>query len=394
MLDKEKVDGVGFVKKITTLDRADKPNASLMNPPDIQRLLDLLREQQYQTIGPKRRGNAIVYAPIAAREELPIGWQDDQSGGHYRLSQTSNEAHFAYTVGPHTLKRYLYPAERTFLTVKKEGRHIAPSFDKAETPMQAVIGVRACELSALAILDRVLLDGPFVDSDYAQRRKRLFIVAVNCTRPGGTCFCASMGTGPKATVGYDLSLTEVLHERGHSFVVSSNTTAGAEVLKQLGLTSASPEQLAEADRRLDDACEKMGRTLDRERLPEILNEAFDDRHWDEIASRCLTCGNCTSVCPTCFCTNIVDTTDLTGGEAQRIRQWDSCHTVAFSYIHGGSVRAGETARYRQWLMHKLSYWTEQFGTMGCVGCGRCITWCPVGIDITEEAKTFRKRITG
>ncbi|MBF0393567.1 MAG: 4Fe-4S dicluster domain-containing protein, partial [Alphaproteobacteria bacterium] len=111
--------------------------------------------------------------------------------------------------------------------------------------------------------------------------------------------------------------------------------------------------------------------------------------WDEVAKRCLTCGNCTMVCPTCFCTTVDDVTDLGGTRTERVRSWDSCFTLDFSYIHGGSVRNEGSSRYRQWITHKLSSWHDQFGSSGCVGCGRCITWCPVGIDITEEVGAIR-----
>jgi sulfhydrogenase subunit beta (sulfur reductase) len=110
-----------------------------------------------------------------------------------------------------------------------------------------------------------------------------------------------------------------------------------------------------------------------------------------VASRCLGCANCTLACPTCFCASVSDTTDLEGETAARVRRWDSCFTLDHSYIHGGSVRASLRARYRQWLTHKLASWIDQFGVSGCVGCGRCITWCPVGIDITEEVAAIRAR---
>jgi sulfhydrogenase subunit beta (sulfur reductase) len=134
----------------------------------------------------------------------------------------------------------------------------------------------------------------------------------------------------------------------------------------------------------------MGRTLDTEGLKDVLSRNFDSLHWEEIAKRCLSCGNCTMVCPTCFCASVEDSSDLTGQKAERVRKWDSCFSRDFSYIHGGQIRSSVMSRYRQWMTHKLGYWQDQFGSSGCVGCGRCITWCPVGIDITEEARALRK----
>jgi sulfhydrogenase subunit beta (sulfur reductase) len=133
----------------------------------------------------------------------------------------------------------------------------------------------------------------------------------------------------------------------------------------------------------------MGRQMDTNGLKELLQGNPTHKQWDDVAARCLTCANCTMVCPTCFCTTVEDHTDLTGQTAERVRRWDSCFTLDFSYIHGGSVRTETKSRYRQWMTHKLASWIDQFGTSGCVGCGRCITWCPVGIDITAEVAAIR-----
>jgi sulfhydrogenase subunit beta (sulfur reductase) len=132
----------------------------------------------------------------------------------------------------------------------------------------------------------------------------------------------------------------------------------------------------------------MGRYLETEGLASLLKSSPDHPRWDDVARRCLNCANCTLVCPTCFCTTVEDTTDLSGQHAERWRLWDSCFTLGFSYIHGGSVRSSAKSRYRQWLTHKLSNWHDQFDTPGCVGCGRCISWCPAGIDLTEEARAL------
>jgi Fe-S-cluster-containing hydrogenase component 2 len=133
----------------------------------------------------------------------------------------------------------------------------------------------------------------------------------------------------------------------------------------------------------------MGRSLEAAGLDKVLLAGLESPRWEATAARCLSCANCTMVCPTCFCTTVEDTTDLTGDHAERWRRWDSCFTLDFSYIHGGAVRRTTASRYRQWLTHKFATWFEQFGESGCVGCGRCITWCPAGIDVTEEARAFR-----
>jgi formate hydrogenlyase subunit 6/NADH:ubiquinone oxidoreductase subunit I len=261
----------------------------------------------------------------------------------------------------------------------------------------AFFGVRACELHAMAIQDKVFHNDSFTDTFYQARRESVFLVAVNCAQAGGTCFCVSMQTGPQATGGFDLALTEVLPEvpnaERHFFVVEIGTERGAEVMSAVPQQPTQAAEQQAAAQRVAEAAAQMGRTMETEGIKELLYRNLDHPRWDEVASRCLTCANCTMVCPTCFCTTVEDVTDLTGAHAERWRRWDSCFTLDFSYLHGGSVRSSTKARYRQWLTHKLASWIDQFGTSGCVGCGRCITWCPVGIDLTEEVRAMRESET-
>ena len=231
------------------------------------------------------------------------------------------------------------------------------------------------------------------DSGYARRRAGVFIVAVNCTEPGETCFCTSMGTGPQAGPGYDLLLTELAGESGHEFVVEAGSAAGRALLADLALLPADGRCGAARPLRLSpSAAAHMGRTMDAGGLRELLAASHDAARWDEVASRCLTCGNCTMACPTCFCTTVEDVTDLSGDHAERWQSWASCFELDFSQLHGGPVRASGVSRYRQWLTHKLGTWHDQFGSSGCVGCGRCIVWCPVGIDLTEEVAALRDEL--
>ena len=253
----------------------------------------------------------------------------------------------------------------------------------------AFIGVRSCELHAMAIQDRVFMGGQHVDSHYKSVRERLFIVAVNCGQAGGTCFCVSMGTGPDVKFGFDLALTEVMSDGRHYFVVEVGSARGAEVMAQMPHREASQAEVDAASGVVQQTAGQMGRALDTAGIRDLLYQNFDHPRWDEVASRCLACANCTLVCPTCFCSTVEDTTDVAGTTAQRTRRWDSCFTMDFSLMHPGSIRSSATSRYRQWMTHKLAAWYDQFGTSGCVGCGRCITWCPVGIDITQELRAIR-----
>jgi ferredoxin len=250
--------------------------------------------------------------------------------------------------------------------------------------------VRGCDLAALGILDRVLIGGAHPDDSYAGRRNGAFIVAVNCTEPGGLCFCASMGTGPACGPGYDLALTEKVEGDSVEYLVEVGSSAGADVLAALSSRPAEPAEFRAAADAVQTAAGRMGRQMPEGDLRQLLIESRESTHWSQIASRCLTCGNCTMVCPTCFCTSVSDETDLTGGHAERWMEWASCFELDFSFIHEGPLRSSGQSRYRQWLTHKLSSWHDQFGSSGCVGCGRCIAWCPTGIDITEEMAAFEQ----
>jgi ferredoxin len=348
-----------------------------------------LRERGYTLVGPRVRDQAIVYDAIDTTDDLPIGLCDEQDGGRYRLKPRDDEALFGYVVGPHSWKKYLFPPVQKLFSITRNGKEL--SFANAERPAKklAFIGVRACELSAIAIQDKIFSGGPFVDNGYKQQRENVFLLAVNCTEPGGTCFCASMETGPRAKDGFDLSLTEMVGPTANEYVVTVGSPLGADVLATVSIADADANLLAAEEEALAASALKMGRSMSTNGIKDLLYRHYEDKNWDEVANRCLSCANCTMVCPTCFCSTVEDVTDLSGEHAERWRKWDSCFNADFSYIHGGVVRPSIRSRYRQWMVHKLGTWHDQFGSSGCVGCGRCITWCPVGIDITQEVAALR-----
>jgi sulfhydrogenase subunit beta (sulfur reductase) len=354
-------------------------------------LFGLLRTRGYSIIAPTLRDGAIVYDEVSSTSDLPRGWTDEQAPGSYALRRRGDDALFGYVVSPYSWKKFLFPPRLKLFSAIKSGKgfDIEPT-DGASTVKYAFIGVRACELSAIRVQDRIFNDGQYADDHYASTRRQSFIVAVNCVHTGGNCFCVSMKTGPEAREGFDLSLTEICSREEHYFVIKSGSADGESVLHDLPHRAATEAEMTRARSLMEAAAERMGRTLETENLPGILNDNHDNAHWDTIAKRCLACGNCTMVCPTCFCSTVEDLTDLTGARADRWRRWDSCFTNDFTKIAGGNIRMSTRTRYRQWLTHKLAHWVDQFDTFGCVGCGRCITWCPVGIDITEEARAIRK----
>jgi sulfhydrogenase subunit beta (sulfur reductase) len=355
-----------------------------------QQLIDVLVKRGYEVLGPTIREKAIIYDEVRSVSDLPIGYTDEQEGGTYRLKKRADQAFFGYAVGPHSWKKFLSPPRLRLWQAQKDGEgfHLLP--EEHKVPKFAFLGVRSCELHAIAIQDKVFMGGPYVESTYQARREQTLIIAINCAQAGGTCFCVSMHTGPKVTGDFDLALTEILDGERHYFVVEASTALGMEILAELPHRVASDEERAAAEQTVERTASLMGRTLDTTDIKCLLYRNMEHPRWDDVAKRCLACANCTMVCPTCFCTSVEDVTDLSGERAERWRRWDSCFTMDFTYTAGSSIRSSTKARYRQWMTHKLASWIDQFGTSGCVGCGRCITWCPVGIDITEEGRAIRE----
>lgn len=356
----------------------------------LQQLLDVLSKRGYRILGPTVRDEAIVYDEVSSLNDLPAGWTDEQNAGTYHLKKRADNALFGYVLGPHSWKRYLLQPEVRLWQAKSDETGLKTVEAKEETPRFAFVGVRSCELHAIAVQDKVFMAGEYVDTGYKSRRENLFVVAVNCVQAGGTCFCASMKTGPKVTFGFDVAITKVATTERHYFLAEAGTESGAAVLGEVPNREANEEEKASAERAVEKCSKQMGRTMSTTEIKELLYRNYENPRWEDAASRCLTCGNCTMVCPTCFCTTVEDYTDLSGQLAERRRRMDVCFTMDFSYIHGGSIRYSPKARYRQWMTHKLATWIDQFGVSGCVGCGRCITWCPVAIDITEEAHAIRE----
>lgn len=343
-----------------------------------QLLLDILQDQGYRCIGPQVKDGAVVYDHIDSVTALPLGMEDAQGPGHYRVHDKQHQRLFAWANGPQALKPLVFaPRETVWRVIRDDNGKLQFTPVPAQAPKTAVIGVRACDLAALHIMDQHYMP----DDHYRARREQLLLVAVNCTHPAQTCFCASTGDGPRAHDGFDL----VLDELDDGYIVKAGSTAGEAVITRLPQQGVTADQHQAAQQASERAARSQTRSLPSRNLRDPLFNNLEHPRWDNVAARCLSCGNCTSVCPTCFCHSQGEETRLDGGGSEHYRQWDSCFTQGHSYIHGLVIRSETRTRYRQWLTHKLGSWHDQFGRSGCVGCGRCISWCPVGIDITEEA---------
>ena len=362
------------------------PSSPLFLPrPRLQGLIDALNDAGFRCVGPMVRDGAIVFDSLRHMTELPVGVRDAQEPGAYRLTSGAGPRAFAWANGPQALKPLLFASREVLWRAKRRpDGSIEFSEDMPRAKPLAVFGVRACDLAALAIQDQHFLQQAHDacrDPGYASRREGLFLVTVNCSHPASTCFCASTGDGPRASGGFDIMLDEL----DDGFVLECGSARASALVAQLLLAPATDMQIDEAKRQSDHAAQGMTRSLPGRNLKDALFSNLEHPRWSEVADRCLSCGNCTSVCPTCFCHSERDWQALDGSESSHLREWDSCFTRGHSHIHDLTIRPDTRSRYRQWLTHKLGSWHDQFGRSGCVGCGRCIAWCPVGIDITEEA---------
>lgn len=358
----------------------------VIDPDGLEMLIRALQDAGFRTYGPRVEDSAVRMAPISTAADMPVGVGDEAGPGRYRLTERGDGAFFGFAVPADSCKPFLFPPSQVLFQAVRDEDGIR--FEPAEPPppKRAFIGVRGCDLAAIAITDEVFRHHAWPDPHYVARREQVFLVAVDCANPAGTCFCASMGTGPAAGPGADLVLTE-LHPgtSEHRFLVRVESDAGAQIVDAVPNRPAQPADLAAAQQQHADAEAALTRSI----APGVWTADPEHPRWQQVADRCLSCANCTMACPTCFCFDLTDNNNPVTGGTQRSRRWGSCFERSHSYLHGGAVRTSPKSRYRQWLTHKLVTWPEQFGTAGCVGCGRCIAWCPVGIDITEETAALR-----
>jgi ferredoxin len=356
----------------------------------LEKLVANLDRMGYHVLGPQIQDGAIGYKPLKNVRDLPKGYISQQDAASYRLVYTGHPRYFDATPGAQSWKQFFFPSQTELASyARDENGHWQIDERVIDLTPLALIGVFPCDLAAIQVQDRIFLREEWKDPIYWSRRQSAFILAVNCLHPCGTGFCASMGTGPKTNPGFDINLTEL----EDVFLVEVGSEAGRLVMEGIPLLPTSAFWLQAAQKSLDEAITKMGRSLPHpEELPDLLLNNLDARQWEDVARRCMSCTSCTQVCPTCFCWDTHDASDLTGQTARRERLWDSCFNPDYSYIVGGNTRPTTRSRYRQWLTHKFGSWYGQFGTSGCVGCGRCITWCPARIDVTAELSAIRKEV--
>jgi sulfhydrogenase subunit beta (sulfur reductase) len=353
----------------------------------------------YEVWAPAVRDGVVVTRRFREGDELPVGFVSDQSPGSYRLVATSDQSRFGWAVGPQPWKPLLHPPAVTTMTMVQIESTVAVSVAPRPRRPLALFGMRPCDIAGVDKLDHVLLDRPATaEPTYDARRSDAFLVVVNCGVVASTCFCSSVDTGPHVSGrsnSHDLEITELVAETASGepdYIMVPISDRGAAILErvrqQVDSTPVPDSAFDRASASREAAERAQHRRLPNEPVRRALAESHDSQRWHDVAEACLACGNCTSVCPTCFCTTIDDIGDLTGDRVDRHRNWESCFSLEFSRLGGSSVRSSVASRYRQWMTHKLGTWHDQFGESGCVGCGRCTTWCPVGIDFVRVAHGF------
>jgi len=316
---------------------------------DLEAWLDALTER-YTVIAPRLVENELLYSPITSSVEVVFDFERT-------------------ILSP---KTFFLPSTQVILEVEKQGREVN-LYEPALERDQVIFGVRPCDAQALRALDALLLDRPPPDTYYAERREKTTLIGLACPQLWEDCFCTSLGGAPDDATNVDL----MLYEGDTGYWVLEITDKGSALVEGLEI-----EETDEALPRFE-VSDKPLPVLP----PEDWGALFDDVYWQRLAERCLSCHACTYVCPTCRCFDVRDdTVAANAGYAyvQRLRAWDSCMAAAYRRIAGGhNPRPDKAQRLRNRYYCKFCYSPQDFGALACVGCGRCIDVCPVGIDIAE-----------
>lgn len=305
--------------------------------------------KDHEVFGPVAKGDSFVFAPVTNADDVRLDYDT--------------------TVLPP--KKFFHQPEQDMI----EFSGIA-EVAREEQPVgkRVLLGVHPCDVNGLLSLDKVFL-GTYPDPYYKKLRENTVIIALNCTRPCQNGFCASFNTGPEVDTGFDLSLTDI----GDKFVVMVGSAKGGELAA--GLELASDDDLVAGRKAMRASQHEITRRIDVDDLPEFLHQNFDHPVWLEEKEKCLACGSCTVVCPTCYCFAVKDMVDLSLEKGGRTRMWDSCMFMEFSRVAMDHIFVPDrTARLKQRMYHKLAYYQQQFDATGCVGCGRCVTACIKHID--------------
>lgn len=240
--------------------------------------------------------------------------------------------------------------------------------------LRIIFGIRPCDAHAVTLLDSIFDQQEYIDPFWKSRRDRTILVGLGCHQPCNTCFCSSVGSGPFDPKGLDILMTDL----GDVYTLEVLSDKGSTLLNgQMTLSEENQERMVAFQKKAE---EGMPKVFETSGIREKLYHIFESGYWQKVSQSCLGCGVCTFLCPTCFCFDIVDETQ----RDERVRNWDTCMFRIYSQeASGHNPHPSRSERTRQRLMHKFAYWLDHINQIGCVGCGRCVQYCPVGLDIRE-----------
>jgi len=321
-----------------------------------------------------------LFGPVKKRRGQTV-FEQIKNADHLDLEYCST------MLGP---RLFIYPSRQNLFDIDRKTGKYEAVFPK-RINKRLIFAIHPCDMHAISVLDKTFL-GQFKDAYYKKLRQETVTVVLNCNQACDSGFCASMGTGPFLQLkdGFDIALTAKLND----YLVEFGSEKGKRIFEKAdGLKDAKRRDFSEKEKIQAMAEQSFEKRLDTAGLPELLMRNLDHPVYKRTAeSRCLGCTNCTMVCPTCYCYNVVDKTSYDLKSTTRSRYWDSCQELNFAKVHEGNFRSSREARLRQFVTHKLATWVEQYGCFGCIGCGRCMTWCPTKIDLTEMAKEIQQDI--
>ena len=335
----------------------------------------LIKKDALAGIAKKMAGDLLVWAPVKKEDNVlfaPLG--------------SGDEPFFAYLNSKNAPKNVFFPHTETLMKFTRTPKGMVFSSETNQAAQSVLFGVRPCDAHSFVLLDKLFDQEKYKDGYYIEKRKSTTVISLACVKPPyATCFCTSVDGEPVSAEGADILLTDI----GGDYLAEFITEKGEKLAKYFGETKADAAADTKKSEIATKAKESIASKIPAHEIKPILDVNFDNPFWNTIHGKCLACGTCTYMCPTCHCFDISD--EVKGADGVRIRSWDSCMFPLFTKeTSGHNPRSSQKERWRQRAMHKFKYYVDMFNAIACVGCGRCVMSCPVNIDIRKVVEDISK----
>ena len=335
----------------------------------------LIKKDALAGIARKMAGDMPVWAPVKKEDNVlfaPLG--------------SGDEPFFAFLNSKNAPKNVFFPHTETLMKFTRTPKGMVFSSETNQAVQSVLFGVRPCDAHSFVLLDKLFDQEKYKDGYYIEKRKSTTVISLACVKPPyATCFCTSVDGEPVSADGADILLTDI----GGDYLVEFITEKGEKLAKYFGETKADAAADTKKSEIATKAKESIASKIPAHEIKPILDVNFDNPFWNTIHGKCLACGTCTYMCPTCHCFDISD--EVKGSDGVRIRSWDSCMFPLFTKeTSGHNPRSSQKERWRQRAMHKFKYYVDMFNAIACVGCGRCVMSCPVNIDIRKVVEDISK----